>query len=44
MQFSALQIAQLVNGKLEGDSNAEVESFGKIEGSKERSAYFFCQS
>ena len=31
MQFSALQIAQLINGKIEGDENASVSSFGKIE-------------
>jgi UDP-3-O-[3-hydroxymyristoyl] glucosamine N-acyltransferase len=31
MRFSATQIAMLVNGKTEGDPNASVESFGKIE-------------
>ncbi len=31
MQFSAAQIAQLINGKIEGDPNASVGSFGKIE-------------
>jgi UDP-3-O-[3-hydroxymyristoyl] glucosamine N-acyltransferase len=31
MQFTAAQIAMLVNGKVEGDSNAIVSSFGKIE-------------
>jgi UDP-3-O-[3-hydroxymyristoyl] glucosamine N-acyltransferase len=31
MQFSAAQIALLVNGKTEGDPNAAVGSFGKIE-------------
>lgn len=31
MQFSAAQIAVLINGKVEGDSNALVGSFGKIE-------------
>ena len=31
MQFSAAQIALLINGKAEGDPNASVASFGKIE-------------
>jgi UDP-3-O-[3-hydroxymyristoyl] glucosamine N-acyltransferase len=31
MTFSALQIAALVDGKTEGDANASVNSFGKIE-------------
>jgi UDP-3-O-[3-hydroxymyristoyl] glucosamine N-acyltransferase len=31
MQFSALQIATIINGKIEGDPNAVVASFGKIE-------------
>lgn len=31
MQFSAVQIAMLVNGKVEGDASATVASFGKIE-------------
>jgi UDP-3-O-[3-hydroxymyristoyl] glucosamine N-acyltransferase len=31
MQFSATQIAHLINGKIEGDPNVSVGSFGKIE-------------
>jgi UDP-3-O-[3-hydroxymyristoyl] glucosamine N-acyltransferase len=31
MQFSASQIAQLINGKIEGDPEVMVASFGKIE-------------
>lgn len=31
MQFSAVQIAMLINGKVEGDPSATVASFGKIE-------------
>src|SRR5215212_8159931 len=31
MQFSAAQIALLVGGKVEGDPNVVVDSFGKIE-------------
>jgi UDP-3-O-[3-hydroxymyristoyl] glucosamine N-acyltransferase len=31
MQFSAAQIAQIIDGKVEGDANAIVSSFGKIE-------------
>jgi UDP-3-O-[3-hydroxymyristoyl] glucosamine N-acyltransferase len=35
MQFSASQIALLINGKIEGDANASVNSFGKIEEAKQ---------
>jgi len=35
MNFSALQIASLINGKIEGDPNAPVTSFGKIEEAKQ---------
>lgn len=31
MQFTAAQIAMLIQGKIEGDANAAVHSFGKIE-------------
>lgn len=31
MQFTAAQIAGIINGKIEGDANASVRSFGKIE-------------
>lgn len=31
MTFSAAQIAMIINGKIEGDGNAQVASFGKIE-------------
>jgi UDP-3-O-[3-hydroxymyristoyl] glucosamine N-acyltransferase len=31
MEFTAIQIAQLLNGKVEGDGNAIVNSFSKIE-------------
>ncbi len=31
MQFSAGQISQIINGKVEGDENVAVHSFGKIE-------------
>src|SRR6185436_16822849 len=31
MQFSASQIAMLINGKVEGNASATVSSFGKIE-------------
>ena len=31
MQFTAAQISMLINGKLEGDPNIAVTSFGKIE-------------
>ena len=35
MIFSALQIAMIINGKVEGDPNAAVGSFGKIEEAKD---------
>src|SRR6476469_5990372 len=35
MQFTAAQIAMIVNGKVEGDSAAVVNSFGKIEEAKQ---------
>ena len=41
MTFSASQIALLVNGKVEGDPNATVDSFGKIEEAKDRQLTFF---
>lgn len=34
MQFSAAQIAMLINGRIEGDADATVNSFGKIEEAK----------
>ena len=35
MQFTAAQIALLINGKLEGNADASVGSFGKIEEASE---------
>lgn len=35
MQFSAAQIAQIINGQVEGDGGVSVASFGKIEEAKE---------
>jgi len=35
MQFTAAQIAMLINGKLEGNAAVTVASFGKIEEAKE---------
>src|SRR6185369_16461047 len=40
MNFSAAQIAALVNGKIEGDPNASVNSFGKIEEAKQTQLAF----
>jgi len=34
MNFSASQIALIINGEIEGDANATVSSFGKIEEAK----------
>jgi len=41
MTFSALQIAQLINGKIEGDAQSTVHSFGKIEEAGEGQLSFF---
>jgi len=41
MQFTASQIAALINGKIEGDTNASVSSFGKIEEAKQGQLSFF---
>ena len=41
MTFSAAQIAVLINGKVEGDANAPVSSFGKIEEAKAGELSFF---
>jgi UDP-3-O-[3-hydroxymyristoyl] glucosamine N-acyltransferase len=41
MQFPASQIALLVNGKVEGNPEASVDSFGKIEEAREGQLTFF---
>lgn len=41
MTFSAAQIAKLINGKVEGDPDASVASFGKIEEAREGQLAFF---
>lgn len=41
MKFPASQIALIVSGKIEGDPNASVSSFGKIEEAKEGQLTFF---
>jgi UDP-3-O-[3-hydroxymyristoyl] glucosamine N-acyltransferase len=40
MQFTATQIAMLVNGKVEGDASTTVDSFGKIEEAKSNQLAF----
>ncbi len=40
MKFPAAQIGLLVNGKIEGDPNVVVSSFGKIEEAKNSSLLF----
>jgi UDP-3-O-[3-hydroxymyristoyl] glucosamine N-acyltransferase len=44
MQFPASQIALIVNGKVEGDANIAVNSFGKIEEASEGQLTFFANS
>ncbi len=44
MTFSALQVALLINGKIEGDPNASVTSFGKIEEAKSGQLAFLANS
>src|SRR5690242_13103733 len=41
MQFPAAQIALLINGKVEGDPQAAVGSFGKIEEARQGQLTFF---
>lgn len=41
MQFTAAQISLLVNGKVEGNADATVSSFGKIEEAQEGQLTFF---
>jgi len=41
MQFSAAQIAMLINGKVEGDASTTIDSFGKIEEAKKGQLSFF---
>ena len=40
MQFTATQIAALINGKIEGDPDVIVSSFGKIEEAKGAACIF----
>ena len=44
MQFSASQIAQIINGKVEGDANIAVASFGKIEEANNGQLTFFANA
>ena len=44
MQINATQIALLINGKIEGDPNIGVSSFGKIEEAREGQLTFFANS
>jgi len=40
MQFTAAQIAMIIQGKVEGDASASVDSFGKIEEAKKNQLAF----
>ena len=40
MKINAQRIAQLINGKVEGDENVEVSSFGKIEEAQQEQLAF----
>jgi len=44
MQFTAAQIAMLINGRVEGDASATVDSFGKIEEAKTSQLAFLANS
>src|SRR6478672_270496 len=44
MQFTAAQIAMLINGRVEGDAFATVDSFGKIEEAKTSQLAFLANS
>ena len=40
MEFTAKQIAELIEGRIEGDENAKVSSFAKIEEGREGAISF----
>ena len=42
MEFTAQQIAELIKGRVEGDKDAKVSSFAKIEEGHERDEIFSC--
>src|SRR6476619_2317526 len=44
MQFTAAQIAMLINGRVEGDASSAVDSFGKIEEAKTNQLAFLANS
>lgn len=44
MTFPASQIAQIINGKIEGDSSVSVSSFGKIEEATDGQLTFYANS
>ena len=44
MTFTATQIAVLINGKIEGNPDSAVSSFGRIEEAQEGQLGFFSQS
>lgn len=44
MEFSAIQIAQLINGTVEGDPNTTVKGFGKIEEAQKGDLTFFANA
>ena len=41
MEFTALQIAQMIGGRVEGDENARVSTFAKIEEGVEGAISFY---
>jgi len=41
MQFPATQIAQMINGRIEGSPYTSVNSFGKIEDARQGQLTFF---
>lgn len=40
MEFTAKQIAQVINGRIEGNENATINSFAKIEEGKQGAISF----
>ena len=44
MEFSAKQIAEFIHGKIEGDENATVKTFAKIEEGKNGAISFLSKT
>ena len=43
MEFSAKQISQFIQGRIEGDENVTINTFAKIEEGKKGASLFSCK-